>query len=108
SGIDKSDLANSIYEVLVGEATATQAIVKTPGEYDLLPANGDLTAAEVELLAVDNRETRLREILATVDDQYDFVVIDCPPSLNMLTINAMVAAQGVIIPMQCEDRKSVV
>jgi len=102
SGVDKADLACSIYEVLVGEATASQAIVTTAGEYDLLPANGDLTAAEVELLEVDNRETRLREILATVDDQYDFVVIDCPPSLNMLTINALVAAQGVIIPMQCE------
>lgn len=102
SGVDKADLACSIYEVLVGEATASQAIVTTAGDFDLLPANGDLTAAEVELLEVDNRETRLREILATVDDQYDFVVIDCPPSLNMLTINALVAAQGVIIPMQCE------
>jgi len=102
SGVDKADLACSIYEVLVGEATASQAIVTTAGEYDLLPANGDLTAAEVELLKVDNRETRLREILATVNDQYDFIVIDCPPSLNMLTINALVAAQGVIIPMQCE------
>lgn len=102
SGIDKADLACSIYEVLVGEATASQAIVKTQGEYDLLPANGDLTAAEVELLQVENRETRLREILATVDEQYDFIVIDCPPSLNMLTVNALVAAQGVIIPMQCE------
>ena len=102
SGVDKADLACSIYEVLVGEATASQAIVTTAADFDLLPANGDLTAAEVELLEVDNRETRLREILATVDDQYDFVVIDCPPSLNMLTINALVAAQGVIIPMQCE------
>lgn len=102
SGIDKADLNSSIYEVLVGEASAAQAIVKTAGEYDLLPANGDLTAAEVELLEVENRETRLREILATVDDQYDFIVIDCPPSLNMLTINALVAAQGVVIPMQCE------
>ena len=102
SGVDKADLACSIYEVLVGEATASQAIVTTAADFDLLTANGDLTAAEVELLEVDNRETRLREILATVDDQYDFVVIDCPPSLNMLTINALVAAQGVIIPMQCE------
>src|SRR5690606_26240153 len=102
SGVDKADLACSIYEVLVGEATASQAIVTTAGEYDLLPANGDLTAAEVELLKVDNRETRLREILATVNDQYAFIVMDCRPSLTMLTINALVAAQGVIMPMQCE------
>jgi chromosome partitioning protein len=71
-------------------------------DYDLLPANGDLTAAEVELLQVNNREHRLREIVNQIRHRYDFVVIDCPPSLNMLTINALVAADGVLIPMQCE------
>lgn len=102
SGINKSDLELSIYEVLMNEANIPEAIVETPGGYDLLPANGDLTAAEVALLQADNRETRLREIIATVKEQYDFIVIDCPPSLNMLTINALVAAEGVLIPMQCE------
>ena len=102
SGINKSDLELSIYEVLMEEAAVANALLDTPGGYDLLPANGDLTAAEVALLQTDNRETRLREIIATVIDQYDFIVIDCPPSLNMLTINALVAAEGVLIPMQCE------
>jgi chromosome partitioning protein len=68
----------------------------------MLPANGDLVAAEIELLDVQNRERVLKIILATIADRYDFIVIDCPPSLNMLTLNALVAAQGVIIPMQCE------
>ena len=67
-----------------------------------MPSNGDLVAAEVELMNVENREIRLRQIVESVRDQYDFVVIDCPPSLNMLTINALVAADGVVIPMQCE------
>jgi len=102
SGINKSDLELSIYEVLMNEASIPEAVVETQGGYDLLPANGDLTAAEVALLQADNRETRLREIIATVKEQYDFIVIDCPPSLNMLTINALVAAEGVLIPMQCE------
>lgn len=102
SGIDKSDLDKSIYDVLVGEATAAQTILKTEAGVDLLPANGDLTAAEVVLLQAENKETRLRDILAQVQDQYDYIVIDCPPSLNMLTINALVSAHGVLIPMQCE------
>ncbi len=102
SGINKSDLTLSIYEVLMNESDIPGAVVETPGGFDLLPANGDLTAAEVALLQADNRETRLREIIETVKGQYDFIVIDCPPSLNMLTINALVAAEGVLIPMQCE------
>lgn len=102
SGVNKSDLELSIYEVLMNEASIPEAVVETPGGYDLVPANGDLTAAEVALLQADNREIRLREIIATVKEQYDFIVIDCPPSLNMLTINALVAAEGVLIPMQCE------
>ncbi len=102
SGVDKADLERSIYEVLMKECTAQEAIVATPGGCDLLPANGDLTAAEIALLNVENREQRLKEVLASVDEQYDYIVIDCPPSLNMLTINALVASHGVIIPMQCE------
>ena len=103
SGIDKYNIERSIYDVLVHGAPVQQ--VKQPtGEsnYDVLPANGDLTAAEVELLGVEHREMRLRTALAEVSGQYDYVLIDCPPSLNMLTINALAAAQGVIIAMQCE------
>ena len=102
SGINKAELENSLYEVLMGECTAREAIMQTPGGCDILPANGDLTAAEIALLQEDGRETRLRDIIAGLADQYDYIVIDCPPSLNMLTINALVAADGVIIPMQCE------
>lgn len=102
SGINKADLERSIYEVLMQECSAADAILDTPGGFQILPANGDLTAAEIALLSADDRELRLREIIATITADYDYVVIDCPPSLNMLTINALVAADGVIIPMQCE------
>lgn len=103
SGIDKNDLELSIYEVLVGACKAEDAIVESPsGQYSVLPANGDLTAAEVEMLSLDNKERRLREALSQLDDQFDYVVVDCPPSLNMLTVNALSACDGVIIPMQCE------
>lgn len=103
SGIDKNQCETSVYDVLVGEATFDEAVVKAPeADFDILPANGDLVAAEIELLEVASRESRLREILAAISDHYEFIVIDCPPSLNMLTLNALVAAQGVIIPMQCE------
>lgn len=103
SGIDKHALEHSVYDVLVHQVPARQVIQPT-GEagFDVLPANGDLTAAEVELLQVDNREQRLQAGLAQVAGGYDYVLIDCPPSLNMLTLNAMVAADGVIIAMQCE------
>ena len=102
SGVNKADLERSIYEVLLQACSAAEAIFETPGAYHILPANGDLTAAEIALLNADNREMRLREIIQTIAADYDYVVIDCPPSLNMLTINALVAADGVIIPMQCE------
>lgn len=103
SGVDKSDLEYSVYDVLVGECSFDQARVTVPeAGFDMLPANGDLVAAEIELLDMDNRERRLKDLLLAIADRYDFIVIDCPPSLNMLTVNALVAAQGVIIPMQCE------
>ncbi len=103
SGIDKNDLEYSIYDVLIGEADFDQARVTTPeAGFDMLPANGDLVAAEIELLDLPNRERRLKDILAAVANRYHYIVIDCPPSLNMLTLNALVAAEGVIIPMQCE------
>jgi chromosome partitioning protein len=103
SGVDKYDIERSVYDVLVHRAPV-HLITCPAGEsgYDVLPANGDLTAAEVELLSIDHRERRLRTALSEMSGQYDYILIDCPPSLNMLTINALVAANGVIIAMQCE------
>lgn len=102
SGIDKSELQLSVYDVLTSEMDPRKAIVATESGYDVLPANGDLSAAEVELLEMDARETRLRGAIDRIGDDYDYVVVDCPPSLNMLTVNALCAANGVLIPMQCE------
>jgi len=103
SGVDKHELGLSTYDVLTDKAAIDQAIVHTEeAGYDLLPANGDLTAAEVELLSMSQRERRLREAVNQVATGYDYIIIDCPPSLNMLTLNALVAAQSVMIPMQCE------
>ncbi|MEP5765866.1 MAG: ParA family protein [Halieaceae bacterium] len=103
SGIDKYELELSIYDVLVHQRTIdTVRCFSDPGAYDVLPANGDLTAAEVELLGTEHKETRLQEALQPVENDYDFILIDCPPSLNMLTLNGLVAAHGVLIPMQCE------
>ena len=102
SGIDKASLSLSIYDLLSKNESIEDVLQKPEAGYDLLPANGDLVASEVELMAGDNREARLRSTVDAVRSNYDFIVIDCPPSLNMLTINALVAADGVVIPMQCE------
>jgi len=103
SGIDKNDLECSICEVLLGEATASQALRHaTEAGYDVLPANADLTAAEVQLMNKIGREKQLSLALETIRADYDYILIDCPPALNMLTVNALVAANGVVIPMQCE------
>tara|TARA_B100001250_G_scaffold112483_2_gene95081 strand:+ start:722 stop:1513 length:792 start_codon:yes stop_codon:yes gene_type:complete len=103
SGVDKHDLERSMYDVLVANCSAAQARVQgLEAGYDVLPANGDLTAAEVELMSVAQREQRLRQALKVLSAEYDYILIDCPPSLNMLTLNALVAADGVLIPMQCE------
>ena len=103
SGIDKSELEHSSYDVLMGEAEIASAIVKAEeAGYELLPSNSDLTAAEVELLSISHREQQLSIAIQLIKERYDYIIIDCPPSLNMLTLNALVAARSVIIPMQCE------
>jgi chromosome partitioning protein len=102
SGVDKSVCENTVYGVLLGEYPVPDAIVRCEGSYDIVPANRDLAGAEVELISLERREYRLREALSSVASDYDFVVIDCPPALNMLTVNGFTAADAVIIPMQCE------
>lgn len=103
SGIDKNDLDESIYDLLLGQAGLSDVTQHSEaGGYDVVPANGDLTAAEVQLLELDQKERRLKMALAEHASRWDYVLIDCPPSLNMLTVNALTAADGVIIPMQCE------
>ena len=103
SGIDKNELKLSVCDVLLGEASVTQALqFSSGGGYDILPSNADLTAAEVQLMNKIGRERQLSLALETVRDNYEYILIDCPPSLNMLTVNALVAADGVMIPMQCE------
>jgi chromosome partitioning protein len=102
-GIDKRELERSTCEVLMGEATAADTIISAPvGGFAVLPGNEDLTLAEVSLLQEIGRELKLRKALAPVRGMYDFIIIDCPPSINMLTVNALTAADGVLIPMQCE------
>ena len=102
SGVDKRELEASMCEVLLGEASADAAIVRTQEGYDLLPTNIDLTAAEIRLMDEAQREQRLKNALDTVSGRYDYILIDCPPSLSLLTLNALAAADGVIVPMQCE------
>jgi chromosome partitioning protein len=102
SGVPKEQCQATTYEVLLGLAPVEQARLKTEGGYDLVPANSRLSGAEVELIEVERRERRLRTALETVRHEYDYILIDCPPALNLLTVNAMVAAQAVMIPMQCE------
>ena len=103
SGVDKRTLQRTVYHVLLGEADIREARVSsTTGKYDVVPANRELAGAEIELVDVEHRETRLKNALDTIESEYDYVLIDCPPSLNLLTVNALCAAQAVLIPMQCE------
>jgi chromosome partitioning protein len=103
SGIDKSELELSIYDVLTERTNIIDCLVTSEsGQYQVLPANSDLTAAEVEMLALNNKERRLESALNQVRGHFDYILIDCPPSLNMLTLNALVACDSVIIAMQCE------
>ena len=102
-GIDKRSLKLSVYQLLLESATLAQTRLTSPsGKFDVLPANRDLAGAEVDLVALEHREVRLKNALARHQDDYDFVLIDCPPSLSMLTLNGLCSAHGVIIPMQCE------
>ena len=103
SGIDKRELELTVYDVLLEEATVAEArVALEKGGYDVLGANRELAGAEVEMVALERREKRLRTALAAVGAQYDFILIDCPPSLSLLTLNGLCAAHGVIVPMQCE------
>lgn len=103
SGVDKGAVDFSMNELLQGKATVHQAIIEqTPAGYDLIPANSDLTAAEVVLVKKQSQPVTLKNALNSIKDQYDYIFLDCPPSLNMLTVNALVAADAVMIAMQCE------
>jgi chromosome partitioning protein len=103
SGINKADLEMTIYDVLLGEKSVAEArITSETGKYDVLPANRELAGAEIELVDVEGREMRLKEELQEVLPQYDYILVDCPPALNLLTLNGLCAAKSVMIPMQCE------
>ena len=102
-GVDKTTLERSACDVLLGNATAADTIVSVPeGKFALLPGNDDLTLAEVKLMQEIGRELRLKKTLQPILGLYDFVLVDCPPSINLLSVNALTAADGVLIPMQCE------
>ena len=102
-GIDKNELDNTIYELILGECSIEECIIKDviPG-ISIIPANVNLAAAEIELIGIDKKEYILKNEVDYVKDEYDFIIIDCPPSLNMLTINSMTTADSVLVPIQCE------
>lgn len=102
SGVDKATLKHTIYHVLIGDKTLQEVRVPSPSSFDVIPANRELAGAEVELVNELARETRLKNALAQIDDAYDYVLIDCPPALNLVTVNALTSAHAVMIPMQCE------
>ena len=101
-GVVKRVALPTVYQILIGRSTLAEARIRTEFGFDILPANRELAGAEVELIEMSGRENRLREALAPVQGDYDFILMDCPPALNMLTVNGLVAAQAVMIPMQCE------
>lgn len=104
-GVDKNEVEKTIYDLIIGKCGIEECICKEPIEnlsVDVLPSSIDLSAAEIELIGVDNKEYILRDEVDKVKDDYDFVIIDCPPALSMLTINAMTTSDSVIVPIQCE------
>lgn len=102
-GLDKDDLDNTVYELIIGECTIEECLEKNILEnMDLLASNMDLSGAEIELLEIENREFALKNQLEKIEKNYDYIIIDCPPSLNLLTVNAMTAADTVLVPIQCE------
>lgn len=103
SGVDKRSLRSTVYHVLLGATSLQSVRVRSPsGGYDLIPANRELAGAEIELVELPERESRLKRALETAQAEYDYILIDCPPALNLLTVNGLTAAQAVMIPMQCE------
>ena len=102
-GLEKGGIENTVYQMLIGETVAKESIEKNvQNNLDILPSDVNLAGAEIELLEMDNKESLLRDNLKSIKNQYDFIIIDCPPSLNLLTINALTAADTVIVPIQCE------
>ena len=102
-GVDKNECENTVYELILGESSFQESLVHTEFEgLDLIPSNVNLAGAEIELLNIENREYVLHNEIEKVKDDYDFIIIDCPPSLNMLTVNAMTTATTVLVPIQCE------
>ena len=102
-GIDKNNLENTIYELILGECSLSDCIIKdVVNNVSLVPSNVNLAAAEIELIGVDKKEYILKNEIDYIKDDYDFIIIDCPPSLNMLTINSMTTANSVLVPIQCE------
>jgi chromosome partitioning protein len=102
AGIEKRDLTHSITELLLGESAFADALRRSEEGFDVIPGNIDLTAAEIQLMDLPQREMRLKNALHPVRGAYDYILIDCPPSLSLLTLNALAAADGIIVPMQCE------
>ena len=102
-GVDKGSLKYSIYDVLINEIDVREAILETGIEnFDILPANIDLAGAEIELVSMISRESKLKNVIKKIDEDYDFIFFDCPPSLGLLTLNALTAADGILVPIQCE------
>ncbi len=102
-GIDKSKLEYSIYDVLIDGIAINEAIISTDiQKFDVLPANIELAGAEIELVSMISREGRLKKVISEVDERYDYIIFDCPPSLGLLTLNALTASDGILVPIQCE------
>lgn len=102
-GVDKNNVENTVYDLIIGESSINEVIVRDVLEnLDIIPTSIDLSGAEIELLDVDEKEYIIRNAIANIEEDYDYIVIDCPPSLSMLTINAMTTADSVLVPIQCE------